>query len=97
MNLLSNTQAHNTLLQSRKDQTPGNNSNLGYHGMTNGKLPRNTSGKELVSQQKLNFTTNARADGGASKSVDKAGTSGAPPQNGTNYNINKINGTTPNG
>jgi len=42
----------------------------------------------------LNFSNNARGDGGASKSVDKAGTSGAPPQNGSSYNVNKVNGGT---
>jgi len=44
----------------------------------------------------LNFSNNARGDGGASKSVDKAGTSGGPPQNGSSYNVNKVNGGTQN-
>jgi hypothetical protein len=44
-----------------------------------------------MSHQKLNFGSNARGDGVASKSVDKAGASGAPAQNGSNYNVNKVN------
>lgn len=40
-----------------------------------------------MAHQKLNFGTNNRVEGGASKSVDKAGTSGAA-QNGSNYKVN---------
>ena len=40
----------------------------------------------------MTFTTNGRGDGGASKSVDKAGTSGAPTQNAGGNNANKVNG-----
>jgi len=50
MNSMNTTSAHNTLLQSRKEQTPGSNGNAAYPGMTNGaKIQKNPSGKDLMS------------------------------------------------